>query len=886
MKRFYHFFAIALSVCATVACVQGVEEVETSLNYTKLTVGVANSRTELGEKINGAYQVYWSQDDQIVVNGAVSTKSDIDKDNHKVATFHFENTLLNSPYYITYPYAENSLCADGRPTVVFKAEQDYFANSFGVGYAPMCGYCEQGEASVSHLAGVMRLSVTGETTLSTIEIIAEEGIALAGEFDVNCQTTALTAVDGATTNKITYTANQQLSDEATLFHITVPHGNLGKCQVILTDNAGLKMNLKWTATDVAAGVVREFKPFAFKGGASFELQGMTSTTDGLVISESHDGVWGYIKYKDGTPANGVSVSDGYSVVTTNQIGFYQFKNGVNAKTKYIYYSLPAEAQVSYNTTNNRVEFFKSYRTSTSRYDFSLVNGVKEDEFTLFVLADTHAARQSYIDRLAAECVPGIKRERERRGASRPCYTVICGDIVCASTSTDHAEELKQVQYMKTVRNTLFTMNNTAQTPTFYVMGNHDHDRAYFDTPPYSDLAEFNLHIQDAFENNFAPANYSFNRGDVHIVCMRDILWPESCITNATSLNCYGDFTAAQVEWLRQDLANVPKTKKVILCVHIPLNTLYNSKANVKSVVDMVKAYKNPQIFSGHTHTNRDVKANSTYFSSTYQSSVDEKTIVGNWGTGSGSSGNPTLRCMGDGAPFGFDVYDVDGTSFVDHYFVDCTSNKCHKVDTDYVMRAYLSSEVYGGDSSGNGKIYESSSHVSHERYFKFYDAGSSKRQLRVNVFNGSPHTWTVTLYVNGSKAKDLTWLKTTSSYAWKNPSPSETDDNGNKPFTWSGSGSGTSTAPWYPSSYSNSQDWWYISYIINETSSGKQVANGSCHHMWYCELTSTQLNYINNGKFEIRAVHNEYGVTKTYKSSKIFTQKDHNGYMNYSEKNQ
>ena len=83
------------------------------------------------------------------------------------------------------------------------------------------------------------------------------------------------------------------------------------------------MHLKWTATNVAAGVVREFTPFAFKGGASFELQEMSSITDDLEVPAAPepptelDGVWGYIKYRDGSPAKGVSVSDGFTVVKTN-----------------------------------------------------------------------------------------------------------------------------------------------------------------------------------------------------------------------------------------------------------------------------------------------------------------------------------------------------------------------------------------------------------------------------------------------------------------------------------------------------------------------------------------------------------------------------------------
>jgi len=254
--------------------------------------------------------------------------------------------------------------------------------------------------------------------------------------------------------------------------------------------------------------------------------------------------------------------------------------------------------------------------------------------------------------------------------------------------------------------------------------------------------------------------------------------------------------------------------------------------------------------------------------------------------------------MGDGSPFGFDVYDVKGAKFTDHYFVDCTSQKCHKVNTDYVMRAYLSSDVYGGDSTGDGKVYESTTHKeSHLKYFKFYDAGETQRRLHVNVFNGAPDTWTLELYINGTKAGNLTWHEGVGT-AWANCSPTEIvkvkDSNGNitaeyGPFTWETDKQGDGTtinSPWYPSA-ANSQDWWYISYIINETrATSNQTTNGTCHHMWYYELTPTQLDYINKKKFYIKAIHKEFGVTKTYQTSKIFTKKDHNGYINYNAKNE
>jgi hypothetical protein len=293
---------------------------------------------------------------------------------------------------------------------------------------------------------------------------------------------------------------------------------------------------------------------------------------------------------------------------------------------------------------------------------------------------------------------------------------------------------------------------------------------------------------------------------------------------------------------------------------------------------MLSGYNEPQVFSGHAHINRDYKCNSTSY--TYGSSVSEKTIVGNWGSGSGKTQNGFgQRCMGDGSPFGFDVYDVRGANFVDHYFVDCTSRKSHNSDKDYVMRAYLSSDVYGGDCDGDGRVYTNNNQLSHERYFRFPSSGSYN-YLHVNVFNGSPDTWTLKLYVNGAFVKNLSWVSTSRKNGWVNPDPTV--------FTWNstyGRGTGECDNPWC-ATVGNSQDWWYIAYIINETAStNSQTTNNSCHHKWHCAIPVANLADIKEGNFYIEATHTEFGKTRVYRTNKIFDKDDYNGYMNYNAKN-
>jgi len=848
------------AVASFASCVQNIEGVDTSLGYTTITVGMPESRTSLGAKEDGIYAIYWSDGDQIVVNGAASTRMEIDENNKKSATFHFEGSLLKPPFYLTYPYTANSACAEGKPTVVFAAEQEYVANSFGVGYAPMCGYIESGEASMQHLAGVLQFTVKGTNKLSTIEIIAEEGKALAGEFDVDCKSGTLTAIESTATNKITYTANQTLTADGTAFHITVPKGIEGVCKVVLTDSAGQKMNLKWTASNVSAGVVREFTPFTFKGGASFELQEMTSITDEMEVEERTDptsGVWGYIKYDDGTPAANVSVSDGFSVVRTDALGLYHFANGVDDRTYYIYYSIPATAKVVVKDDGYHT-FFKSYSSGIARYDFTLEKIEKESAFSLFAIADTHGARASYVARVREECPTGVADEATKKGT--PCYSIILGDIVCCAapstedgeitgvvdeTESTRLEEERQRTYYMPLMRKMFAPENTGGVPTFYVMGNHDHERAHFNTAKDtygSDLESFNFYAQRAFEEMFAPANYSFNRGDVHIVCMRNPQWKQECLDNNSSHGSYtyGDFTDEQVEWLRQDLAKVEEDKMIIFCVHIPLRNGSAYQGN-QDVVALLKNYSKVKVLSGHIHYNRSTTTSEWH-------GIDEVSIVGNWGY-------VHNRCMGDGSPFGFDVYDFSGSTIAKNYFRACSSSHGGE---GYQMRAYLSDMLSGRDATSTAKT----------GWYGSYYALNSSKYMYVNIFNGNPN-WTVKLKIYNASG---TLLKT---YTMLHMTMSTTNN-------WA-LGDGASTNPYRSSSYANSCDWWVAGGGANGGVSSLLTKSHYCFHMFRTSsyISSTYVTGLKNGTYTfVVEATDPYGTT--HRCTKLFDANDIADYLIYN----
>ena len=214
------------------------------------------------------YPLYWSEGDQIAVNGATSAPLTASQAGGAGAEFSFE-TVLTRPLNIIYPASDEAGC------VTFLAEQEYKAGTFAAGAAPMYGYAAEvaeGEEAtpiqMHHLTGVLRFAVKGDVVLSKAVITSDSGD-LAGTYTVDCATGALTAQEGLTSKQITLSFGDGLAlnaAEATPFYVTVPAGKYGAMQVRLTTTDGKNMVVKFSAYGdkaIKAGTVREFGEFTF-----------------------------------------------------------------------------------------------------------------------------------------------------------------------------------------------------------------------------------------------------------------------------------------------------------------------------------------------------------------------------------------------------------------------------------------------------------------------------------------------------------------------------------------------------------------------------------------------------------------------------------------------
>ena len=294
------FFAVAVSIFAFSCVTDTTDDLGVNLEVGKggaheVTLSLEHSRTQLGEKADGLYPVYWSEGDAIAINGLVSAPLSATQAGEANATFGFSQELTY-PYYIVYP-ASAAVAVDEEVTeepteeptapvvpesvkeVHFLASQPYTVGTFAPQSAPMYAYAvEPAEDEVvapiqlNHLAGALRFAIKGDVTLASIVVEAEG--AIAGAFSVDCANGTLTALEGAT-NSVSVVLPEgglQLGAEATPIYVAVPAGKHGIYTVkfitdALTDNTMI-VRFNSDYHPISAGVVKEFGEVTFTPNAN------------------------------------------------------------------------------------------------------------------------------------------------------------------------------------------------------------------------------------------------------------------------------------------------------------------------------------------------------------------------------------------------------------------------------------------------------------------------------------------------------------------------------------------------------------------------------------------------------------------------------------------
>jgi len=255
----------------------------------------------------------------------------------------------------------------------------------------------------------------------------------------------------------------------------------------------------------------------------------------------------------------VALSNGCDVAISNSDGRYEISV---APTEIIFLSKPANYLVPVDETNVPQFFYKHYPNGTpaqiagtsvewmwpvieatgplpTSVDFPLIPMESEIEFLAHGFADTQAQYETGQDMIREDLVNPL--------INNPFgveFGLTVGDVVF--------DNLELYDRHK-------AMMGLMGIPQWYLPGNHDMN---FESPN----AQF---ANETYKKHFGPPYYSFDYGNVHFVALNNVEYAGA--GNEFSSGVYrGYISAVQLQWLRNDLAQVPMDKLIVIASHIPL----------------------------------------------------------------------------------------------------------------------------------------------------------------------------------------------------------------------------------------------------------------------------------------------------------------------------
>lgn len=383
----------------------------------------------------------------------------------------------------------------------------------------------------------------------------------------------------------------------------------------------------------------------------------------------------------------VQISNGTDVVSTNSKGEYSISVDENTV---LFVIKPSGYKVPLNEFN-QPQFYYIHKPNGSpalkyggtkptgslpkQINFPLVKQSEEDNFSALIFGDPQAYTLEEVDFFSRGIVDDLK------GIKNMQFGLSLGDLV--------GDDLILHQpYIKAV--------SDVGIPWYNLMGNHDMD---FD-------AKEDRFSDDTYENNFGPANYSFNIGQAHFIVLDNILYPDP----RDKKGYWGGFREDQLIFIENDLKHIPKDKLIVLAFHIPLDhTNEDSFRNSdrQRLFDLLKAFPNTVSMSAHTHLQQQLYYDKKdgWHQSKPHHEYNVGTTSGDWYSGVKDEKGIPQSTMRDGTPKGYAIMHINGNNYSFEYK---TANKSinsqiglyhtQKVKTGKRTKAMLMANFYMGHS--------------------------------------------------------------------------------------------------------------------------------------------------------------------------------------------
>jgi len=330
------------------------------------------------------------------------------------------------------------------------------------------------------------------------------------------------------------------------------------------------------------------------------------------------------------PIASVVVSDGISVVKTDNNGAYKLFS--SSDRDFVFYSLPSGYESP--IVDGVPVFYKALNKQNEKQqiDFELTLSSQSQNQHAFIVAGDPQVSDLEDCELLELVMVDIQKTASNLSTKMPVHAISMGDNVF--------DNLKLFDTYKLI---------IAKTnlPFYQVLGNHDMD--------YNERSD-ELSAK-SYSAKFGPSYYSFNKGNIHYVVLKDVFY------YGYSYRYIGYINENQLAWLEKDLSVVKPGSIVVVSLHIPTvygdseqpdsysTTLSNSVMNREALYKIIAPF-NTHILAGHSHTQWNTIIAPKLFEHTH-SAVCAAWWQGEIGT--------------DGTPKGYTVYEVNGDS-ISWYF--------------------------------------------------------------------------------------------------------------------------------------------------------------------------------------------------------------------------
>lgn len=381
---------------------------------------------------------------------------------------------------------------------------------------------------------------------------------------------------------------------------------------------------------------------------------------------------------------GIKVSNGKDIVKTDASGKYE----VEVSDDGIIFVIKPQGWATPLNKNNLPQFYYIHKPNGSpasfrfkgveptgplpeSIDFALHRQEEPDEFRAIMFGDPQPRNAKEVDYIAHDVV-------EELIGTDASFGVTLGDIAFDDLST--FDSLNEAIALIGI-------------PWYNVIGNHDLN---YD-------AKDDVTSDETFERVYGPAYYSFDYGQVHFIVVDNIEWIVETETGRSKYQ--GGIGKRQIEFIRNDLAEIPEDQMVVLMMHVPVFGVKDRAGLYRLIEDRPFCIS----ISGHTHhhEHRFLKKEDGWNGAKPHHHIVNVTVSGSWWSGALDERGLPHTQMADGGPNGYSMLTFDGKRYRLDY-------KAAGRDADYQMQVYAPASVPVGKTA--------------------------ETEIRTNIFNGSEQT--------------------------------------------------------------------------------------------------------------------------------------------------